>query len=602
MIGRADVIVIARALHAHVESLPERGIETVTVFAVEEVLKGDLADGFRVRSPGGVIEREDHRIETEIVAGAPSFVDGERVLLFLKKTPDGDYATADLGLGLFSFATDDLGHRIIVHSASEISGWNPDGSAYEEPHRDMDRFLGFIRDTVNRRPAAKDYTIKSYPLAGESHPPSASQLRPRALSAFRVTQYTLASSGVNENSMGSRWKTFPSVVNWNRGNSGINVTNGGTDLINSAFASWNNEVSSNVNYVLSSFNANPNGIREGTDGVNNVVFEKDMTAFGVAAFSCTTGGVLGEAGIHHAISDPTNIVNGEVFFQITEGDASMNQGTGACLPGGANTLTLGNFLTAITHEIGHTLSFRHSDQSRTLSQLCTDQPNYDCTTAALMNHILLDGDNGVLTAWDRRAVEALYPAPAAPASLVATAGPSGVNLTWGAVTGAMSYTVYRTSDNTNYSNVGTPVTNLFTDASAAPNTAYLYKVTATISGVESPFSNKDLATTVLFTDPALVVQSTGIKAVHITELRTAIDAVRKLANGGAGNPFAYTDPAITAQSTGVKKVHLTDLRNALDPARATLGLPALSYTDPAIVQQTTTIKAAHFAELRNGVM
>jgi hypothetical protein len=73
MIGRADVIVIARALHAHVESLPERGIETVTVFAVEEVLKGDPADGLRVRSPGGVIEREDHRFETEIVAGAPSF-------------------------------------------------------------------------------------------------------------------------------------------------------------------------------------------------------------------------------------------------------------------------------------------------------------------------------------------------------------------------------------------------------------------------------------------------------------------------------------------------------------------------------------------------
>jgi len=602
MIGRADVIVIARALHAHVESLPERGIETVTVFAVEEVLKGDPAGGLRVRSPGGVIEREDHRFETEIVAGAPSFVDGERVLLFLKKTPDGDYATADLGLGLFSFATDDLGHRVIVRSASEISGWNPDGSAYEEPHRDTDRFLSFIRDTVNRRPAAKDYTIKSYPLTGESHPPSASQFRPRALSAFTVTQYTLASSANNENSKGSRWKTFPSVVNWNRGNSGINVTNGGTDLINSAFASWNNEVSSNVNYVLSSFNANPNGIREGIDGVNNVVFEKDMTAFGVAAFSCSTGGVLGTAGIHRAISDPSNIVNGEVFFQITEGDASMNQGVGACLPGGANTVTLGNFLTAITHEMGHTLSFRHSDQSRTLMQLCTDQPNYDCTSAALMNHILLEGDNGALTTWDRRAVEALYPAPAAPASLVATAGQSGVSLTWGAVTGAMSYTVYRTADNANYSNVGTSATNLFTDASAAPNTAYLYKVTATISGVESPFSNKDLATTVLFTDPALGVQSTAIKAVHITELRTAIDAVRKLANGGAENPFNYTDPAITAQSTGVRKIHLTDLRNALDPARATLGLSPLAYTDPAITQQTTTVKAAHFAELRNGVM
>lgn len=219
-----------------------------------------------------------------------------------------------------------------------------------------------------------------------------------------------------------------------------------------------------------------------------------------------------------------------------------------------------------------------------------------------MNHILLEGDNGALTAWDRRAVEALYPSPAAPANLVAVAVPSGVSLTWAAVTGAMSYSVYRTADNVNYSKVGTPVTNLFTDASAAPNTAYLYKVTAVISGVESAFSNKDLATTILFTDPVLGVQSTVIKAVHITELRTAIDAVRKLANGGVANPFGYADPSITAQSTGVKKVHLTDLRNALDSARATLGLSPLAYTDPAIVQQSTAVKAAHFAELRNGVM
>jgi hypothetical protein len=604
MIGRADVIVIARALHSHAQR-SDGSIETVTVFAVEDVLKGDatLADGLRVHSPGGMIEGKAHEVEVEIVPGAPSFVDGVRVLLFLKKTPDGDYATADLGLGLFGFATDDLGHRVIVRTASEITGWNPDGSTYEEPHRDAGRFLGFIRDIVNRRPAIKDYTIQSSPLVGENHVSGTSRLQPRALSAFTVVQYTLASSAANENSTGSRWTTFPGPVSWNRGNTGINVTNGGNDLINAAFAAWNGEVSSNVNFVLSTFDANLNGIRQPFDGVNNIVFEKDGTAFGVAAFSCSQGGVLGTGGIHRAINNPANIVNGELFFQISETDVSMNQGVGACLPGGANTLSMGNLQTAVTHEFGHCLSFRHSDQSRTLTQLCTSQANYDCTTAALMNHILLSGDNGVLTAWDIRAVEALYPAPAAPANVIATVAPTGnVSLTWTAVNGAMSYTVYRTANNANYANVGAPVTNDFTDSSAAPNTAYLYKVTATISGVESPFSNKDLATTVVFTDSVLALQSTSVKAVHITGLRTAVDAVRKLANGGNANAFNYTDPAVTPQSTVVKRIHVIDLRNALDPARAALGLPALSYADQTITQQTTRVKASHFAELRNGVL
>jgi hypothetical protein len=45
----------------------------------------------------------------------------------------------------------------------------------------------------------------------------------------------------------------------------------------------------------------------------------------------------------------------------------------------------------------------------------------------------------------------------------------------------------------------------------------------------------------------------------------------------------------------VKAVHLTELRTALDAARAELGLPALVYTG------TSNVKAAHVTEIRNGV-
>jgi len=50
----------------------------------------------------------------------------------------------------------------------------------------------------------------------------------------------------------------------------------------------------------------------------------------------------------------------------------------------------------------------------------------------------------------------------------------------------------------------------------------------------------------------------------------------------------------------IKAVHMTELRSALDAARAAIGLPALVYTDPTITPGSTVIKAAHVTEVRAG--
>jgi subtilisin-like proprotein convertase family protein len=102
----------------------------------------------------------------------------------------------------------------------------------------------------------------------------------------------------------------------------------------------------------------------------------------------------------------------------------------------------------------------------------------------------------------------------------------------------------------------------------------------------------------LFTDPTLTVGSTSIKAVHFTELRSAINTLRAV-NGRAA--FAWTDPTLTAGSTAAKKVHLDDLRTALTQAYQAAGQSAPSYTDPTIVAQQTMIKASHISELRTAV-
>jgi len=173
-----------------------------------------------------------------------------------------------------------------------------------------------------------------------------------------------------------------------------------------------------------------------------------------------------------------------------------------------------------------------------------------------------------------------------------------VLVTWSDAGGAESYRVYRgerSGGTIVYSLVGAPATSPFTDTSAAPAVSYFYKVRS-FGGSESPDSNIDLATTVIFTDPNLTAGVT-VKLAHFTELLTAVNAVRALAGFG---PIAFTAPA-PAIGVTVRRQHVFDLRSGLNPARNALGLTLPSYTDPSLMAGVTPIKAVHVTELRDGV-
>ena len=163
------------------------------------------------------------------------------------------------------------------------------------------------------------------------------------------------------------------------------------------------------------------------------------------------------------------------------------------------------------------------------------------------------------------------------------------------MTAASGYLIYRSSNNSGFTLVGSPGTNSFTDSNLTSNTAYIYFALATDGSVVSLPSFKDLATTISFTDDPLVPGVTVVKAVHLQELRTAVDAVR--AAGGLG-PATYTDPV--AAGAIIKAIDITELRSALDQARLPLGLGQFVYTDPSLAAGAI-IKAAHVQELRDGV-
>ena len=101
-----------------------------------------------------------------------------------------------------------------------------------------------------------------------------------------------------------------------------------------------------------------------------------------------------------------------------------------------------------------------------------------------------------------------------------------------------------------------------------------------------------------FSDDPLVPGSTVIKALHITELRSRIDALRLRVQLF---PFSYTDPAPTPGVTVVTARYISELRSALADVYVAEGLVPPGYTDATLVPGLTVIKAIHITELRDFV-
>ena len=186
--------------------------------------------------------------------------------------------------------------------------------------------------------------------------------------------------------------------------------------------------------------------------------------------------------------------------------------------------------------------------------------------------------------------------PPAPGSLVATTDPSAasVSITWQPAAGATTYQIKRSDGGGDFQTISSNATSPYVDNTVTANVAYIYKVRA-FNGAFSPFSNRDLATTVAFTDEPIVVAATPVRAAHLNELRSAVDLVRSAAGLPAG---VYTNSPIVPNVTLIKAVHVTELRSQLNAALVTLGLPTPTYTDATLTIGASTIRKAHVADLR----
>lgn len=206
---------------------------------------------------------------------------------------------------------------------------------------------------------------------------------------------------------------------------------------------------------------------------------------------------------------------------------------------------------------------------------------------------------------------------AAPSSLTAAGAslPSAqVTLTWPASTSNTvdHYQVERCSNITtsncytvvaaNVPATGSTITYTDTITGSSGVTAYLYRVRAANSS-NTNFSDYtiDLATTITFTDGQLTAGVTPIKAVHLTELRQAVNAVRALAGLGQAS-WTYPDPVSTpvAQRRVIHWQDVAEMRSKLDEALNPLNRVQAYPATPAVASGAP-IKAVHFTQIRDRV-
>jgi hypothetical protein len=186
--------------------------------------------------------------------------------------------------------------------------------------------------------------------------------------------------------------------------------------------------------------------------------------------------------------------------------------------------------------------------------------------------------------------------PQPPTNLVATRNGSTVGLTWSGTTppaGLSYYQVEFLVDNSGYAiqSTTTAQTN-WTHSSPVANEAYVYRVRAVDqNGAPSAWSQPDTATMVTFSVD--VVSGMLIRASHISQIRQAIDALRRT----AGLPAQW---ATYAPAGKVLANDILEMRQALYEARFGVDLPPLTYTYPTIAAGSSLIHAKDVSEIQEG--
>jgi hypothetical protein len=369
---RSDAVVVATVRGATARVRADGNVVTDYRFEVEETLKGSAAGTITVSEIGGVAGQRFTFISDSAV-----YTPGQRVLVFLKKRGDGTWFTTSMAMGKFSFTRTARGEAALTRDVSELR---------DDPARLADEFKRFVSGNA----ISETYTTKLTSIA--------TTLRPIILAT--ASSYCIFATDVLSQTRPIRWqlaetgipvkfyvKDFGTMT-------GVNTAGG----IASGIAAWTNDPNAGV--VLTN-NGNDSSTSPSGEGRNVIYLGFDSAAPSGSICDGTEACTIGSGSGEHDY-------NGEHFFSIGDADIIVR-----------SSVPSSHFDALITHELGHAIGFRHSNEGSPFD------------SNALMASPVNAGLGSSLQSWDRDAVETVYgngPACVAPTSVTISGGgayPSG---------------------------------------------------------------------------------------------------------------------------------------------------------------------------------
>jgi hypothetical protein len=358
-------------------------IETIYEVRVERTVKGAFSreELLRVATLGGVIG--DRGV---LVPGEAKFQQGEHVLLFLTRDGRGRWRPTDMTLGKFKFTTSTAGERLLVRDMEDVVGWDRAGNVHNEKVRREEGFLRFVNEKANGRAARIDYMVEASAVTLQPDPEQTYVVSANATS-YPAATYTSWVSG-----QPVRWPTMSAGVKfYKRSDQNIaGAADGGVAAIQSGLAAWTNECGSLINLVYSGQVAQASANHDSTNVVEfNDPQQRVAGSWGGSGTIAIT--FLSFAGEHS--------FNGGTWLNITDADVVFQDGYPA---------TQQAFAPAMTHELGHGIGWRHSNQNHQTGGACNSAVE-ECATAAIMNSVVSGSYGYNLQPWDVNAAQSVYP-------------------------------------------------------------------------------------------------------------------------------------------------------------------------------------------------
>jgi len=374
--SQSELVVVARSVGTVPAPELDRPV-TDYLMSIERVMLGSLdSSAIVVRVPGGTAANG----MSLKIWGAPEFVTGERVILFLNRAEDGTYRVVQLVLGSFREALLD-GQRVAFRDLSEVNVLERDSkpSRAERRLREFDRFADWLADYGSGVVRPRDYFVRTRGAGG-------AQLLP---------MYNLfLEAGKN-----LRWFEFDrgNSVGWRLDPDGFpGLGSSGQAEFEAGMAAWNNEPQTPINYQY----RGTSGLQAGFgnfDGQNVALFG-DPNDDVEGSFSCPGGGTLAVGGPWYSTST-TAVFNGRTYIRIQGADIVLNDGVECYFSRPSTGSPAASELFA--HELGHTLGLAHSSEN-------DSEPNPTLRDALMYYHLHSDGRGAGLRSDDLAAIRALY--------------------------------------------------------------------------------------------------------------------------------------------------------------------------------------------------